>query len=288
MSVLITGPTGNIGGEVVKQCVARRAAVRALVRSRDATARALPPEAEPFVGDFTDRGAVRAALEGMERLFLLGPMHERMEEHLIGAIEAAREAGVRHVVQLSAIGAHAGSSGFFSRVHGRAEQALIGSGLAYTILQPSFFQQNLLWSAGTVRAQGAIFNAAGDGEAGHVAAHDVAAVATEALTAPIERHAGEIYIVTGPERLTYAGIARWLSAAIGRAVEHRSLPPEAQCSAMIRQGGMPPWQARAVVDLDVRCARGELSAVTDAVQRVTGRAPTSVESFVRENAAAFA
>src|SRR5262249_760118 len=148
-----------------------------------------------------------------------------------------------HVVQLSAIAAHPGSSGFFSRVHGRAEQALIDSGVAYTILEPSFFQQNLLWSAAAIRAQGGFTNAAGDGAAGHVAAQDVAAVAAVALTAPIERHAGEIYVVTGPERLRYAEIAERIAAVLGRPVAHRALSPEAQCQAMVQQGGLPPWQA---------------------------------------------
>ena len=287
MTVLVTGATGTNGLEVTKQTLARGARVRAFVRDKTAAAAVLPPEVELFEGDFAQRTAARAAMRGVERVFLLAAVHEHMEDFERAFIEEARDARIAHVVLFSAIGAHPGSKTFFGRGHGRAECALVESRIPYTILQPSFFMQNSLWSADTIKREGAIYNASGNGAAGHVDAQDTASVAAAALTEPVERHAGEIYLVTGPERLTSADIAERFSHVLGRSVRHVSVPDQAYKDTMMRPGGMPEWQAQAVLDLDVRCRQGDFSAVTDTVERVGKRRPTRFEEFIRRNAAAF-
>ena len=287
MTVLVTGATGTNGLEVVKQTLARGGRVRALVRDAAAARAVLPPEVEPFEGDFSRRESALRAMQGVERVFLLAAVHERMEEFECGFIDAAREARITHVVKFSAIGAHPASNTFFGRAHGRCEAALAASGLAYTILQPTFFMQNSLWSAESIKRDGTIYNATGTGASGHVDARDIAAVAAAALTEPIERHAGEMYLITGPERLTWADIAERFTRVLGRAVRHVSLPDDAYVDAMQRQGGMPAWQARAVLELEVRCRGGDFSALTDVVERVTKRRPGTFEDFIRRHAADF-
>jgi len=286
MTILITGATGTNGLEVARKALEKGARVRAFVRERDAARRLLPPEVEIVEGDFARPDSARAAMKGVERLFLLAPVHERMGEFEEGFIEAAREARVRHILQFSAIGAHAGSKAFFARVHGRAEVATVGSGLPYTILQPSFFMQNLFWSTDAIKRDGRISNAAGAGEAAHAHAPDIAAVAAAALTESIDQHAGEIYLITGPERLSYSAIAAKLSDVLGRTIRHRSLADAVYRESMIR-GGMPDWQAQAVLELDVRCRRGEFSAATDVVERVAKKRPVSYDEFLREHVAIF-
>jgi uncharacterized protein YbjT (DUF2867 family) len=287
MTVLVTGATGTNGLEVVKQTLARGARVRAFVRDKAAAAAVLPPEVELFEGDFAQRTAARAAMRGIDRVFLLAAIHQHMGDFERAFIEEARDARIEHLVKFSAIGAHPGSRAFFPRVHGRAEVALVDSGLPYTILQPTFFMQNSLWSADTIKRDGAIYNATGAGAAGHVDARDTASVAAAALTEPIERHAGEIYLVTGPERLTFADIAERFSRVLGRSVRHVPVPDAAYKDTMMRQGGMPEWQAQGVLDLEVRCRVGDFSAVTDTVERVGKRRPTTFEEFIRQHASAF-
>jgi hypothetical protein len=70
-------------------------------------------------------------------------------------------------------------------------------------------------------------------------------------------------------------------------VRHVSVPDEAYKDAMMRQGGMPEWQAQAVLDLEVRCRQGDFSAVTGTVERVGKRRPTTFEDFIREHGSAF-
>jgi uncharacterized protein YbjT (DUF2867 family) len=287
MTVLVTGATGTNGLEVVRHTLERGGRVRAFVRESSSARAVLPPEVELFEGDFSQRVSALRAMQGVERVFLLAAVHERMEEFERGFIDAAREARVAHVVKFSAVGAHPASKTFFGRAHGRCEVALADSGLAYTILQPTFFMQNSLWSAESIKREGAIYNATGGGASGHVDARDIAAVAAAALTEPIERHAGEIYLITGPERLTWAEIAERFSSVLGRAVRHVSVPDEAYKDTMMRQGGMPAWQAQAVLDLEVRCRGGDFSALTDVVERVAKRRPGTFEDFIRRHAAAF-
>jgi len=287
MTVLVTGATGTNGLEVVKQTLALGGRVRAFVRDSSSARAVLPSEVELFEGDFSQRAAAFRAMQGVERVFLLAAVHERMGEFELGFIDAAREARVAHVVKFSAIGAHPASKTFFGRAHGRSEAALADSGLAYTILQPTFFMQNTLWSADSIKRDGAIYNASGGGVSADIDARDIAAVAAAALTEPIDRHAGEIYLITGPERLTWAEIAERFSRVLGRTVRHVSVPDEAYKDTMIRQGGMPPWQAQAVLDLEVRCRVGDFSALTDAVERVVKRRPGTFEEFIRRHAAAF-
>jgi uncharacterized protein YbjT (DUF2867 family) len=287
MTVLVTGATGTNGLEVVRQTLGRGGRVRAFVRDGQSARAVLPPEVEIFEGDFAQRASALRAMQGVERLFLLSPVHERMSEFELGFIDAAREARVAQVVQFSAVGANPASKAFFPRAHGRAEVALADSGLAYTILQPTFFMQNTLWSADSIKREGTIYNATGAGESAHVDARDIAAVAAAALTEPIERHAGEIYLITGPERLTWAEIAERFSRVLGRPVRHVNVPDDAYRDSMIRQGGMPSWQAQAVLELEVHCRGGDFSALTDVVERVGGRRPGTIDDFIRQHAASF-
>jgi len=147
--------------------------------------------------------------------------------------------------------------------------------------------QNTLWAADSIRREGAIYNATGAGSSAHVDARDIAAVAAAALTEPIERHAGEIYLITGPERLTWAEIAERFSRVLGRPVRHVNVPDDAYRDSMTRQGGMPPWQAQAVLELEVRCRTGDFSALTDVAERIGGRRPGTIDDFIRRHATSF-
>ena len=287
MTVLVTGATGTNGLEVVRQTLGRGGRVRAFVRDGGSARAVLPPEVEIVEGDFAQRASALRAMQGVERVFLLAPVHERMSEFELGFIDAAREARVAHVVKFSAVGSHPASKTFFGRAHGRAETALADSGLAYTILQPTFFMQNTMWAADSIKREGAIYNATGAGVSAHVDTRDIAAVAAAALTEPIERHAGEIYLITGPERLTWAEIAERFSRVLGRPVRHVNVPDDAYRESMVRQGGMPPWQAQAVLELEVRCRTGDFSALTDVAERIGGRRPGTIDDFIRRHATSF-
>src|SRR5262245_17962626 len=148
--ILVTGATVTSGRLVVQALLAAGAQVRAMVQNptrADDLARA---GAELVVADFDAPGSVMGALAGVGRCLLLSAVDRRLVEREARFVEAARKTGVRHLVKFSAIGAHPAAAFTFGRQHGEAEHLVMASGLAFTFVQPNFFMQNLLWSAGTI------------------------------------------------------------------------------------------------------------------------------------------
>ena len=283
--ILITGATGTTGREVVKELSGLGAkGVRALVR--DPARANLIREAgfETVAGDFEKPETLGAALEGVERALLLTPPTPDTVTHHRGFIEAARGAGVRHVVKLSAIGADAGQPEGFGRWHGQAEELLKSSGLEWTMLRPNFFMQNLLGQARQIAATGSIFQPVGDARASFIDARDIAAVAARALTE--EGHDEQTYTLTGPEALSYRDIAAKLSEASGRSVAYVPVSPE-QFRAGALVAGLPEWLVDALERLNEMFASGAAAAVTDDVRRVGRKEPTTFEQFARDHAEAF-
>jgi uncharacterized protein YbjT (DUF2867 family) len=281
--ILVTGATGTVGSEVVRALRERAERTRALVRDPEKAARMLPSEVELARGDLDDPGALAEAMEGIERLFLLAPVDQRMVELEGKVLDAAKEAGVEHVVKLSVSHADPMADTFFARMHGQGERQLKSSGLAWTILRPTFFMQNLQGLSGMVKS-GTIYQPAGDGRAGHVDVRDIAAVAAAALSEG--GHEGKTYWITGPQDLSFHDIAKVFSDVTGKPVTYVDVPRDA-AKQSITGAGMPEWQAEAVLELTDLLRAGKMSGVSSDVERVTRRPARSLEQFVRDHLDAF-
>ena len=284
--ILVTGATGKVGSQLIEQLTQAKQPVRALVRDPEKAAKMLPANVELARGDFEDEQSIAAALEGVDRLFLLAPPAENMLELERNAIAFAKSAGVQHIMKLSAIGADdPATQSFFLSQHREAESAVRATGIPHTFLRPNFFMQNLLGIAPQVKLQGAIFQPGANQSASHIDTADIAAVAAAVLRDP-SRHANQAYTLTGPQSLTFPQIADILSRVIGKPVKYVDVPRDAAKQAMIG-AGMPAWQAEGISQLMDDYRAGNMSAVTDDVERVTGKKPQTVEQFVQENRAAF-
>lgn len=255
--ILIFGSSGAVGSEVVRQLEAAGVPYRRANRQAP---------------DFS----------GVDKIFLLSPSDADAE---IAIVEQAKRAGVKHVVKLSVYGA-AEEDFSFAKIHRRAEKAIEESGMSWTFLRPNGFMQNLAnYSAATIQSQGAFYGSAGAGRVSHVDIRDIAAVAVAALTQP--GHENHAYTITGPEALTYDEVASKLSTASGRDVKYVDLQPDQLKSGMVG-AGIPPQYADALLDLNRAYRENQLSAVTNEIHRITGRAPITFDQYARENAAAFA
>jgi uncharacterized protein YbjT (DUF2867 family) len=283
-TILITGGTGAVGGELIRQLLAAGVSLRALVRSAEKGAALAARGVEVFEGDFAQPETLPPALAGIERVFLLSNAHERQAELQSNLIGAALEAGARHIVKLSALGSAPDSPITLAAQHARTEQQLKDSGLEWTILQPHSFMQNLLGNAGSIVGEGAFRGAAGEGKIAPVDVRDIAAVAAATLTEA--GHAGQTYLITGPETLTYAQIAEQLGAAIGKPVRYVDIPRE-QYVAGLKGYGVPAFLAEDLGTLQQIFAAGYGDVVTDVVQRVAKKAPISFAQFARDYADAF-
>jgi uncharacterized protein YbjT (DUF2867 family) len=156
--ILITGATGTVGGEVLRQVRqaaggerAPGGAVRVLVRNAAKAAGLRAPGIELVEGDLLDPRSLEAALTGVDRAFLLPPNDRRAGEGCRAFIEAAGVAGIRHVVKLSALNAGPEAPSAILREHAAVDDALVRSGLAWTILRPNSFMQNLLGQAAAIQ-----------------------------------------------------------------------------------------------------------------------------------------
>jgi uncharacterized protein YbjT (DUF2867 family) len=284
--ILLTGATGVSGRPIARQLAAAGTSFRVLARNADkARAELNVPQAEVVQGDLSDAASLAKALAGVTVLLLNSSPTPDIATLQNGVIDAARKAGVKHVVKFSAAGAQAGSPVRFGNLHGQVEDHLKQSGLAWTILRPTFFHQNLLGSAGGVKADGALYLPNGDGVAPFVDVRDIAAVTVQALLHP-QQHAGKSYDITGPADLSGHDLAKAIGDAIAKPVRYVPVPPEAAKQSMLA-GGMDAWLVDGILELSWATREGYTKGATGAVKQVAGRDPIAFAQFARENAAAF-
>lgn len=281
--ILVTGATGHAGGEVARQLLAAGQPVRVLVRSRAKAEALAQAGAEIVEGDLEHAETIGPALAGIRHALLSTAAAPNLVEIHTAFIRAAQQAGLEHVVKVSAVGASSDSQVNLSRWHAASDQALQDSGVGWTILQPTFFSSNLLAYAPTVQRQGVFYGCMGEGRAPFVDVRDIAAVAVTALTQP--GHMGQAYELTGPEALTYSEVAALLSRLLGKDVRYVDLPA-CQIVEAMEATGMPDWFAFDIAGLQRMYADGGLG-VSDAVERVCGRAAIRLEQFLQDHLAAF-
>jgi uncharacterized protein YbjT (DUF2867 family) len=285
-TILITGATGTVSSSLVsvleKQPGVR---LRALVRDERKAAGLRDRGIEVVRGDLDDALTLPPAFEGVDAMWLLTVPGPRAPENSMNAVWAARQAGVRHVVRMSAIGAAADAPTRNGRLHALSDHELMVSGLQWTILKPHFFMQNLLGSARGIASEGALYLAFGQGRLGLVDTRDVADFAARVLTAPAG-HAGRTYTLSGPASLSGDDMVRIIGAGIGRPVKYVSVPVEAARTAMLN-AGFSTW----VADMTVEYSRAYASNWGDFVTRdfpqLLQRPARSLDDFIRDHAAAF-
>jgi uncharacterized protein YbjT (DUF2867 family) len=285
MTILLTGVTGTCGRPIAKALAGSGARVRALVRVPAKAADLAAMGIELVAGDLTRPETFGAAFMGVERAFLLAPNVLNQLEIELGFVYAARAHGVRHLVKLSAIGASIAHPARVTRWHGAVELALRGAGMAWTVIRPSFFMQNLLHSAPTIARDGRIYLPMGSGRTGMIDVRDVAPVAVRCLTE--DGHDGRIYTLTGPASISFAEAATAIGAAIGKRVDYVAISPAEFKGAMLGFG-VAEWEVDYMNEIFAEIAKDHGDSVTGSVERLTGRAPRDIHVFARDHAAALA
>ena len=279
--VLVTGATGTIGRNVAKRLSERGVSVRAAVRDQAKARKELADLAlTPF--DFENEKTFSGALEGVEKVFLLPPLLPNQLEVMNRFVDAAKRAGVRHIVKLSAIGVDDATQPTAVKWHSANEQHIRESGVAFTFLRPNSFMQNFVTYFPP--RNGAIYLPWGNGTASFVDTRDIASVAAKVLTS--EGHGGRIYTLTGPATLGIAELAIILSQVTGREFKYVDLPEAAARDGML-QAGVPQWQVELVMELHAINKQNRWSAVTSDIEKVTGTPPTHFAQFARDHADKF-
>jgi len=199
-------------------------------------------------------------------------------------IEAARKAGVRHVVKLSGIMPEVDSPFRFARMHGEAEQRLERSGIAFTHLRAGEFMHAYFRQVPAIVARGTFFLPMEDARIASIDVRDIAEVAAKALTEP--GHEGKIYPLTGPEALSMAEVAEKLSTATGKPIRYANIAPEEARNAQLA-AGVPPYTADALAELFAERRKGKESKVWPDIEDILGRRATTFDEFATRHAAIF-
>ncbi|MFC9688281.1 NAD(P)H-binding protein [Kribbella sp. NPDC056951] len=266
--ILVTGATGTIGSEVLRQLLAAGHPARAMTRD---PARLAGTAAEVVRGDFDDPDSLARAVDGVEAVFLLTvarPPSTRHDEALLKVV------GDATIVKLSGIGAgeefDGGTVGYWNLA---AEQVVKASGRRWTILRPSSFATNVLTADGRP-----VINPTGAAQQGVIDPADIAAVAVQALTRP--GHDGQTYTLTGPELLSVPQQVVQLSEVLGRVVPVVDVEP-AELARQLTEYGEDPASIEAMIRGVGFARAGRNAVLTDDVERVLGRPAGSFADWAR-------
>jgi uncharacterized protein YbjT (DUF2867 family) len=274
--VLITGATGNTGSGLVPKLREAGVEVRAFVRD-EAKAQALKDiGVEVVLGDLDRPETIEPAVEGVDKIYLLtwnGPTQEKQVENVLNA---AKKAGNPHIVRHSMWGSE--KSRIIQQGE-RAEQAIKSSGLPWTLLKPTFFMQNTMMAAQTIKSDGVIYWDTGNGKLGMIDVRDIVDSAYAVLTG--SGHDGKSYILTGPKAISMQDVANTFSKVLGRDINYVNVPHEASLQSMVSMG-FPEWIARGYGELMEGFSQGFASQVTDNVKILTGHPARSFEQFARD------
>ncbi|MEW9532440.1 NAD(P)H-binding protein [Microbispora sp. NPDC049125] len=274
--ILVTGATGRVGRGVVEELAEAGRDVRALTRHPDGAG--LPGSAEIVRGDLSQPETFPAMLAGVEAVFLYA-----LSGTAPAFLRAATEAGVRRVVVLSSLIVNDDvevQRNLIAATHAEVEDAVSDAGLEWTFLRPGTFAANSLQWAGQVKKGDVVRVPFADEVTSPIHEADIAAVGVRALTD--EGHAGEKYLLTGPESLTQRDQVRIIGEAIGRPLQAEGMSLAEAREQMIQH--MPAHVVDALIAIR-RAAIGREALVTDTVEKVTGRPARTFAQWAADHAA---
>jgi uncharacterized protein YbjT (DUF2867 family) len=278
MTILVSNANGKVGRDVAIALL--KAGEKVRIGARDvAAARGRFPGAEIVSFDVAKPETVKAAMAGVTSVFSALP-YELLPAGELVQYEAARAAGVKRFVKLSAMGAEDNPAS----PHSVSTKALAESGLEWTVLRPNFFMQNYaLQMAGMVQS-GAIYEPAENGASSFVDTRDIADMAVAALTKP--GHNGKGYTLTGPAALTRGDVAALMTDAAGYQVQYVATDDAALRQAFAGMGASPILiELMSALYGYVRA--GWTAQVSNDIETVLGRPARTFEAFARDHAQAW-
>ena len=241
MSIVITGASGQLGRLTAELVLDRTPASEVTLTTRrpEALSDLAERGARVRLADFDRPETLAEAFAGGEKLLLISAddLGRRAAQHR-AAIEAAREAGVRHVAYTSYLNPVEENPAVITPSHRDTEKALRESGLAWTALRNTFYAEYQVPAGAQAVATGQLVHNSGDGRIAYVSREDCAAAAAAVLT--IEGHEDKAYDITGPETLSQGDVAALLSEVSGRPVEAVAVDDEAFIQGLTAAGVREP------------------------------------------------
>lgn len=280
-SVLITGATGDTGRAAVREATALSLDVRAMVHNQGPRSEALKESgAEVVAGDLMEIDTVRAAMDGMDAAYFVWPVQPGLLTATVNFAQAAKEAGIKSVINLSQRSANRDSDSNSCRDSFISEQVFNWSGLPVIHLRPTFFLEWLLypWQLPYIQ-KGILRIPAGKGRHAPIAADDQGRAIAALLKNP-EGHIGSTIPLSGPVEMDHEQMAAELSEALGRTIVYQDLPIDEYCNSL-EQMGVPPYNVQHFRGAMADYQNGHMSGMDANVEELTGRKPMTVGDFAR-------
>lgn len=283
---LVTAASGKTGGGTARLLLESGHRVRALVHREDERSRALSEAgAEVVQADLLDLDGVTAALQGVSGAYFCYPIREGLVEATVNFAQAATEAGVRSVVNMSQISARREAGSNAARQHWLGERLLDRTGLLTAHIRPTFFAEWLALWWELRDGEGYLRLPFGEGRHAPIASADQSRVIAGLLANPEPRDRG-VYTLHGPAEVNHHDIARVMSGTLGLPVHYEPVSV-AEFAAAMTDRGFPAHLVQHLSNVAVDYQNGVFSGTNDNVEKIGLRAPLSVEQFIEANRPAF-
>ena len=283
--ILVTGATGRTGFEAAKQLAQRGIPVRALTRNAQKAETLRAAGVQIAVGDAGDPAAVRQALQGVQKIAIILPNGEAqlaLEKQLA---DLAAEAKLQQILKVSSMESHAGAHNPVHRTHWESEEHIRSKGIAWTMVRPSFYMQNFLGSAATIKSEGKFYFPFGEnGAAVMTDSRDVGAFVAQVLAT--SGHENRSYDVTSNDLLSFRQVGELFTEILGRPVSYVAQDPVAY-KAFLSKFVTSKWHLDAVCDIFAEVAKGYVANTTPTFAQIMGREPKSLREFIVEHIALY-
>jgi NAD(P)H dehydrogenase (quinone) len=283
-TILVTGASGQLGRAVVRHLLESQgvapasliAVTRDPAKLADLAARGVTVRA----GDFKAADTLPAAFAGADKVLIISgaDIGQRLPQHQ-AAVAAAVEAGAGRIAYTSMPNPEPGNSVLFAPEHFGTEQAIKEAGLPYTIFRNGWYQENLMLALPAAFASGSWYTSSGQGRIAHGARDDMAAAIAGALAS--EEGESVTYTLTGPEALTSDEIAARAANSLGKPLQVVHVTDE-QLAEGLKAAGVPEAFIPLTVSFDTNTREGGFDLVTGDIEKLSGRAPSPIESFFKE------
>ena len=285
---LIAGATGSTGNGTIETLIQNGHAVRALVHCEDErSAKLRKTGAEIIVGDLLDLDDARRALDTVDAAYFVYPIAPGLIEATAFFAQAAKEAGVGTIVNMSQISARRDSKSHAARDHWVAERLFDWSGVPVTHLRPTFFAQNFLFPpfVASVVQTGVMNFPFGGGRHAPLTAEDQGRLIAAILADPAP-HQGKTYPLHGSEEMDHYAMAAEIGEVLQTRVKYQPIEID-QWRDRLERAGAPPFlvQHLCAVALDYR--EGLFSGEDSVIEKITGKGPMTFRSFLHAHRTVF-
>ena len=280
--ILITGANGHLGSQTIDFLLENNpdSDIAGLVRSEEKGAELKEKGVELRIGDYTDYPSIEKAVEGIDTLLLISSstLEGRTDQHN-NVIEAAKEASVEQIFYTSIVEADKELSPLSSN-HAATEKLIKESGISYTIYRNAFYMEFLPLFLGDALETGH-WAFPSDGNAINLALRSEMAEALANGLANAEQHKNSIYKITSSQAYTLEGIADLLSEASGKEISYSDISVS-DFEQALTEAGLPEEQIAMSVMTATTFVNGALDFIYDDLEKLLGRKPTGLETFISE------